>query len=173
MSKVILGPLLKEDSLSLFKWINDELLVKRNNNYQPIHEGNHENWFNDIIKRPDVRIFSIRVEGVLIGTCQLYNIDWINRNAELQIRIGSSDYRGKGLGKQALDYLISYGFSQLNLNRIYLNVFEYNEQAFKLYEKLNFSVEGIQKEMIYINGVYQDVILMALLKSNYNLIKTH
>ncbi len=169
--KVFLGPLLREDLDTLFKWINDRNLVVKSNKYNPIHELNHIEWFNSIVKNPNVRIFSIRLCGSnkIIGTCQLYSIDWVNRSAELQIRIGDYNYQGKGLGRQALLMLLRNGFKDLNLHRIYLRVFENNERAIRLYKSIGFKVEGTLRDADFLDGKYLDIIMMSILKNEFEI----
>lgn len=167
---VYLDGLRTADSETLYSWINDRNVVIFNNNYKPVHEPNHNQWFEGIVKRNDVQIFAIRTveHNELIGTCQLYNINSINRSAELQIRIGNAGNRGKGYGKQAVDLLLSFGFSDLNLSRIYLHVFEDNKAAIRLYEKCNFKKEGLLREADYIDGEFKNVLIMSVLKKEFS-----
>lgn len=168
--KVYLSPLKSEDAPTLFNWINQRDLVLFNSGYKPIHERNHQLWFESITQKNDVFIFAIRkVEGdEIIGSCQLNNVNWINRNAELQIRIAADSERGKGFGADALLLLLKFGFNDLNLNKIYLNVFATNSRAVKAYEKVGFNKEGDFKQQAYINGSYLDVVFMAILKEHYD-----
>lgn len=165
MSEILLTELRKADSPILFEWINNRSLVINNNNYSPIHELNHDNWFNAILQRNEVRIFAIRTkfDDKLIGVCQLFNIDFINRNAELQIRIGSIPHQGKGMGRQAIASLLEFGFRDLGLHRVYLRVFSTNVNAVKAYEKIGFITEGVLKDAAFIDGNFVDIIFMAVL----------
>ena len=171
MNKIILTELRIEDSPILFKWINDRSIVILNNNYSPVHETNHDAWFTSIVARSDIRIFAIRKQNEenIIGTCQLFNIDYINRNAELQIRIAPEEQRGKGYGRQAIQLLLDYAFKDLGLHRVFLRVFSTNENAIKDYKKIGFSTEGVMRDASYIDGKFVDIIIMAILKSEYTL----
>ena len=170
MSDVILTALRNGDSQILFEWINNRELVLSNDNYNPVHENNHQAWFGKITNKPDLRIFAIRKKETneLIGTCQLYNIDLVNRSAELQIRIGNSLNQGKGYGSQAIKLLIEYGFNDLGLERIYLHVFGNNEKALRTYMKLNFIIEGKLRKAAYLNGKFHDIIVMSLLREDWD-----
>jgi RimJ/RimL family protein N-acetyltransferase len=165
MSNIILTPLKNSDSVVLFHWINDRDLVQLNDNYSPTHEHNHECWLKSIINNPTVTIFAIRKRDndELIGTCQLFDIDFLNRSAELQIRIGSRMEQGKGYGTDAIRDLLAYGFNDLGLNRIQLHVFQNNKRAIKTYEKIGFVKEGVVRQGICLNREYIDVVLMSLL----------
>lgn len=167
---IYLDGLLINDSELLFKWINNRDLVLWNNNYSPIHEPNHIEWFDAIRKNEDVRIFAIRQKNdkKLIGTCQLFAINFINKSAELQIRIGDITEQGKGFGTEATRLLVSFGFNDLNLHRIYLHVFEHNERAIKTYYKIGFKKEGVLREAAFIDGKYFNVVAMSILKIDLN-----
>ena len=100
----------------------------------------------------------------LIGHVGLYNIDYRNRKAEFAILIADKESRGKGYGKLCTQFMVSYGYEQLNLNRVELSVIEDNPIAISLYEKIGFEKEGLLKQSLYKNGKYHNVVLMAKLK---------
>ena len=90
-----------DDSDRYFKWINNRNLVIKNSSYNPISETSHKEWFENISKRSDIRIFSIVLideneNEQLIGSCSLKEIDWIHRSSKLQVRIDEVDMQNKG-----------------------------------------------------------------------------
>lgn len=161
---VTLSPLRPEDSPLLFTWINDRALVELSAPFRPITRAEHDAWFEQIRHQEAVRIFGIREDGRLVGSCQLHSVHPVHRSAELQIRIGADDARGRGVGKKALSQLLAYGFDELDLHRIYLHVFATNERAIRLYEQLGFRREGVLCEAASIDGAWVDVLLMAVLR---------
>ena len=166
---VQLGPVRTEDSALLWQWINARPLVILSSSYRPIHESSHQEWFANIPRQRDCVFFAIRlVPGdVLIGTCQLHSIQPVHRSAELQIRIGHPDSRGKCYGADALNQLLEFGFRDLNLNRIHLHVLPGNHAALRLYERCRFQREGRLRSAAFIDGQYHDVLLMSLLRDEY------
>jgi methionyl-tRNA formyltransferase/RimJ/RimL family protein N-acetyltransferase len=166
--RVCLRPLCREDSVLLYDWINCRSLVVFNAPFYPVSEVDHSAWMESMLtKRMDLVIFVIEelAEGHVIGTCQLFNINWQQRSAELQIRIGNETYQNKGFGTEGVMLLCEFGFTDLNLHRIYLNVFANNTRAIKAYEKCGFMREGLLKEAAYIDGVWIDVVVMAKLEA--------
>jgi diamine N-acetyltransferase len=161
---VELTSLRSEDSALLFEWINDRSLVELSAPFRPVSQIEHERWFSQIRERTDVRIFAIREDGRLVGTCQLHSIHPVHRSAELQIRIGAGDARGRGVGREALRQLLRHGFDELDLHRIYLHVFATNERAIRAYEDVGFRREGLLREAAAIAGTWIDVLLMAVLR---------
>jgi RimJ/RimL family protein N-acetyltransferase len=162
---VALRPLRDEDSASLFEWINDRELVLLNAPFKPVAEAEHARWFEEIRKRPDVAIFGIRVnEGDrLIGSCQLLGLDSIHGVAELQIRIGAPDGRGRGLGTEAVRLLVQHAFGELGLRRVQLHAFDDNAPALRCYQKVGFVREGLLREGALIEGRPKDLVVMGIL----------
>ncbi|KAB0613637.1 hypothetical protein CHL9426_05565 [Campylobacter hyointestinalis subsp. lawsonii] len=152
----------------LYCWINDKELVNLSSSFTPIHFSNHLEWFNNIRQDKSCVLFGIRkiCNNELIGSCQLHSINHIYKKAELQIRFGL-DNVSKGYGKEALFLLINYGFNDLNLNKIYLHVFDTNHRAISLYKSLGFTQEGILRDDAYICGKYVDVLVMSILRREW------
>lgn len=163
---VHLRPIRREDSGLLYEWITDRELVRLNSSYWPISEIDHENWLESmLIRRRDLVIFVIEdMNGNSVGTCKLVNINWVHRSAELQIRIGSKANQGRGLGTAAVKLLCEFGFDDLGLHRISLFVLAGNLRARRAYEKARFLQEGVMKEAAFVNGHFEDVVVMGVIR---------
>ena len=167
--RVRLRPLQKKDAKLLYDWITDRDLVTYNAPYFPVSEFDHEAWIDRMMtKRSDLVIFVIEAldSQKAIGTCQLLNINWVHRNAELQIRIGEPEYLGHGYGSESVNLLCDFGFKDLNLHKVYLHVFADNSRAIRAYEKCGFIKEGLHKEAAHIDGRWMDVHHMGKLEEN-------
>ena len=172
MERVRIRELRKEDSQKYFEWINNRELVIFNSAYSPISEMNHNSWFDSVTKNNQIKIFSIVIENdsaeeVLIGSCSLRNIDAVNQSAELQIRIGEESYQNRGFGTKVTQILVDFGFRDLNLNRIYLDVFQNNKRAVKTYTKCGFVEEGVKRESVFINGEFINIVQMSILSKEF------
>jgi len=97
-----------------------------------------------------------------VGNIYLRQINWISRNAELQIFIGDSEERSKGVGRSAVRQLLAYSFKDLGLYRVYLYVLTDNSAAIKAYERIGFKAEGMLRKHVFKNGVWKDVIAMGI-----------
>lgn len=102
-----------------------------------------------------------------IGITSLINIDYKNRNAECIIDIGEKDYWGKGYGSEGLKLLLDYAFLEMNLHRVSLKVFSFNEKAIKLYKKMGFQPEGTSRECLFREGSWHDILHMGILQHEY------
>ncbi len=102
-----------------------------------------------------------------IGHVGLYQIDHRVRKANFGIMIGDKASWGQGLGELCTRFALAYGFNELNLNRIELTVLDSNRRAMRLYRKLGFQEEGRMRQAQFKGGRYHDVILMSILRSEY------
>ena len=102
-----------------------------------------------------------------IGSIGFSRINWVNRNANIYAMIGEPEYWGKGIAGEASKLLINYGFTELNLHKIYSGVFTPNKRSLRAAEKLGFEKEGVLKEEIYVDGQYHDVHKFALFKRDW------
>lgn len=102
-----------------------------------------------------------------IGGCGLENVNWLARTAVVGIMIGDKNYWGKGYGTDAMKVLLKFIFENMNINKVKLNVFSFNERAIKSYKKCGFKVEGILKDEIFKEGKYYDEVLMAIFKEEF------
>lgn len=103
-------------------------------------------WFLRV-QKPDRRFFSLITvsDSQLIGNCGFVDIDPARQEATLRITIGNPDYTGKGLGSEAVQLLVRYGFESMSLKRILLKVLSTNSRAIRTYEKAGFVKESEEK----------------------------
>ena len=102
-----------------------------------------------------------------IGHVALYRVDPANAMAEFGILLGDKRVWGKGVGTGATRFMLEYGFDELHLRRIYLEVLETNVRARSIYEKLGFVVEGRLRQHQLKNGAFLDVFVMGLFRDEY------
>lgn len=160
-------PIIK-DSKKYFTWINNRELVEFNSTFKTIKLKEHNKWFSEINRNPSAVYFSIIYsKKILIGSCSLRNIDLKKQEAELQIRIGEKNFMNKGFGVQALMLLLEFGFLNLKLENIYLNVFASNIRAIKAYEKCLFKREKLIENAVLMNGKFKDMYLMRVVKMDF------
>lgn len=155
------------------RWMNDPEVTQYLLMSSPLSTAMEEKWFDAQLERPphQGQIFAIEVkvadDWVHIGNSGLHDVDPVNHSAEFGIVIGEKDYWNKGYGTQATRLTLRHGFEHLNLHRIYLEVFETNPRAMRVYEATGFTREGVQRQAIFKNGRYIDEIIMSILQSEW------
>ena len=120
-----------------------------------MHERHHAAWSERIRARPDVTIFPIRAvgNGELIGSCQPLNIDLKHSTAQLQIRIGLPDERGKGYGTEAVKLLLAHAFRATASRGGQLHEFRQRRACDPLIRKgRTFGAKACSGALAYIDG---------------------
>lgn len=105
----------------------------------------------------------------LVGTINLVDIDWKNRNASTGIMLGDKESRGKGYAIDAVMTIMRYAFKELNLNRLDAEMIAYNDRSINFYtRKCGWLTEGKRKDWIYRDGTYHDKILCGMTHQQYD-----
>lgn len=126
-------------------------------------------YVSRIVKDEDRYDFLIlNKDKEIIGESVLNEIDKEVNSCNFRICLFKTEYCGKGLGKEAIELTIKYGFEKLKLNRIELEVYDFNNRAYKAYKNCGFIEEGIKREAEIIDGEYCDIIIMSILGKEYN-----
>lgn len=156
----------EEHIAQYYAWRNDpEVAVFDQSSFlRPMSFTEVEEWSAIMVNGLTFMVFD---GETAIGTCAFMNHDSRNNHAELAIVIGNKNYWSKGFGTEIMKQLMDWGFEGMNLNRLYLHVFAFNERAINLYKKMGFVLEGTKREMLYRHGKYQDVHVFGMLKQEY------
>ncbi|WP_042272301.1 GNAT family N-acetyltransferase [[Clostridium] dakarense] len=167
--KVVLRAYREDDIDIALKLVNDKELKKFLVNFIPfpMSKWEEEEWIKSQ-KSNKEGTYNFAIEDIetnkYIGGCGINSVDWLTRVAVVGIMIGDKDYWGKGYGTDAMKVLIDFIFNDMNINKIRLSVFSFNERAIKSYEKCGFEVEGVLKNEIFKDGKYYDEIIMSKFK---------
>ena len=102
-----------------------------------------------------------------IGEVMLTDLDRLNGSAQVGIFIGESDEWGKGYGTDAVRALVDFGFAELRLERIWLEVGTENRRAKRSYEKAGFTHEGTFRHDRWEGGRYTDGHVMSILHDEW------
>ncbi|MBZ0283650.1 MAG: GNAT family N-acetyltransferase [Anaerolineae bacterium] len=102
-----------------------------------------------------------------LGEVVILDIDPDNRCAHIRITLFDEIHLGKGYGTEAMRLAVDYGFRVLKLHRIGLDVFDFNPRAIRVYEKIGFKQEGIQRDTLFYDGEYYSSILMSILEDDW------
>jgi len=171
--KIRLRAVEREDLPRFVAWLNDPEVRQGLNLYQPMSLVFEEGWFESMLKRPIEEhplVIEVETSGgwTPVGNVGLVNLNWKDRSAEVGIFIGEKQYWNQGYGRKAMELLLDHAFETINLHRVYLRVFETNPRAVRSYEKTGFQHEGRMRSAHYQNGRYIDVLLMSVLRPEWD-----
>jgi RimJ/RimL family protein N-acetyltransferase len=158
----------KSDIEMVTEYINDTEVKKNliNGIPFPYTLKDEEKWFEENTASKDTYNFAIETleDNIYIGGCGIDEVDWKNSVVQIGIFIGNREYWNKGYGTDAMNTLVRFIFNEMNINKIKLGVYSFNERAKRCYEKCGFKTEGVLRKEIYREGKYHDAIVMGLLR---------
>lgn len=161
----------KEDASTFSGWHNDAgfLRLLDAGVARPRTEDEILKWFEEWQKSERTLAFAVRPldSDRMVAFVSLEDILWSHGVAWLGIGIGDRDEWGKGYGHDTMSLVLSYAFRELNLHRVQLTVFEYNERAIALYEKVGFRREGVYREFMQREGRRYDMYLYGILRREW------
>lgn len=102
----------------------------------------------------------------IIGIIQLQSILWNHGVSWVAIELGP-EYRSQGYGQEAMKLCLKFAFHELNLHRVQLSVFSYNESGIGAYEKVGFKQEGTYREFLFRDGKRYDMLLYGILRNEW------
>jgi RimJ/RimL family protein N-acetyltransferase len=131
-----------------------------------IQEWNEKELEKD---RQEEYFFTIRTlqEDRLIGFAALFEFQWNHGDPWVAIGLGEPDTWGKGFGSEAMHLVLRYAFTELNVHRVTLCVFDYNERAIRSYEKVGFKHEGRVRGEFLRSGSRWDMFFMGILREEW------
>ncbi len=171
-TRIMLREYRRDDLPWIRQWVNDPEIVRYLSDIflYPHSLESTEAYLDSVMEgNSDSRGFVIanRTDEAYIGQVNLDSIDWKNRVGRIGIVIGSSEYFGLGYGTEAMKLLIAFAFREMNLHRLELDVYDFNERAIRSYLSCGFQQEGRLRERQYKNGRYVDVIQMGILRADW------
>ena len=169
--KTTLKPMEPKHAEIRFKWYSNPKVAK----YQNFGFSSKGKLRENIIKRrksdKSLPWIILAEDKKLIGEVQLREINRKDKRATIAINIGETEFWNKGYATDAIQVVNKYFFTKLKYNRVELNVESENIAGINCYTKCGFKKEAILRQAIYKNKKYRDLILMSLIKDDYQKIK--
>lgn len=169
--RVYLRPMDESDVEGQYlQWVNSQVVYST---LASLHFPTTKSKLVDYIRnntgRTDSAFFGVMTadQNELIGTAKIGPIEWIDRHAYCALYIGNPDARGKGHGSEVVFLLLKYGFRVLNLRKISAGMIESNTASVRIFEKVGMKPDGRRKEQFFVNGHWEDHILMAMFQSDF------
>ncbi|MBQ0140961.1 MAG: GNAT family N-acetyltransferase [Kurthia sp.] len=135
--------------------------------FRELNYTNQKEWFDKYVMQDNqTQMFAIvdLKSNELIGACGLCYIDWVNRSADFSIYVGKDNlYIDDVYSIEAAKMMEKYGFEELNLHRLWAEIYSIDEKKKRFFEALEFKKEGIFKETHWTEGKWVDSIFYAKL----------
>jgi len=125
-----------------------------------------EVWKKELDEKSDV-VLGIFENDEYIGNIGLHSLKRPNRSGMIGYWLAKKS-QGRGIITDCVRELINYGFSNLDLNRIYIHCSFDNTKSRAIPERLGFIQEGILQDGEYLYGVFHDLVVYGMVKRNWH-----
>jgi RimJ/RimL family protein N-acetyltransferase len=167
--RVDLRPVQRDDLPRLYEILSDLETMALQTAGPPVigpFEAFAKWWESELGRDPQPPEFVIEVDGKVEGYVGLHDIDRHNRHCDVGIYLAKERWN-QGLGQDALKAVVGFAFRHLGMRRVQLEVLAEDARAVGAYKKVGFVEEGTARERDWHDGRHKDVLLMAILRSEW------
>lgn len=164
---VILRAFEKDDAERCYRWMNDPNIVRTLKSRYPIAFQNEIEWLDSAMHgNGHERHFAVerKDDRTHIGNASIHDIEWVSRTAAFGLFIGEPSAWNRGFGGDAIRTLVRFAFDEMNLRKLRISVFEYNDRAKHVLETLGFVQEGRLRREFYREGSYHDLLILSIFR---------
>lgn len=115
---------------------------------------------------PGTYSWAVEHDGHCVGAARL-RVDADQHGADYAIGLFVAGLRGQGLGREITHLVLSWGFGELGLHRVELEVLAGNARAIRCYLACGFRQEGVRRDAGLYPGGWKDFILMSVLAREF------
>lgn len=141
----------KRDVDLIFRWENDPDNWLVSNTVAPYTHEEIEAFVDrvpDLYEDQQIRWMIESQERDVVGCVDLFDLDPKNRRVGIGILI-DKDFRGKGFGHEAIDLVLEFCFSDLELHSVYAEVLLSNDSSQFLFEAAGFKKVGEKQDWLW------------------------
>jgi RimJ/RimL family protein N-acetyltransferase len=161
---------IEEADLELLqKWRNNPAFRRNFREVRELGIENQKRWFKMIYDNP-MRDFMFGIVDLdndqLIGACGLLYINWFIRSADFSFYIGRDDayMDDKGYAEEATRLLVGYGFNNLNLHKIWMELYEFDKVKYDFFtQKFDFKEDALLRDNCFEDGKYWNSYIISLI----------
>ncbi len=131
-------------------------------------------WFEKILTSDYPHVaFGIEIveKEQLVGLTFLKDINYIHRTAEFSIFMIDKAYENRWYLRHAYFQTLDFAFYDMNLNRIWSKIYEYNRKALGLIQYFGFVKEGVLRQSAFKDGKYVNEVILSLLREEYEVLE--
>lgn len=161
---------IERDDLRLMRdWRNLPEFRRNFREYRELNLVSQEQWFTRISASANDFMFMIEREGTLIGVCGLVYVHWVIRSADISLYIGEDEVYIDGAGGAAEDaakVLIRYAFDNLNLHKVWTELYSFDTRKVELFSRLGFARDAVLRDNAFEDGRYHDSYIYSLIRTD-------
>ncbi len=169
--RVVLRAIEESDLPELHRWGNDPDICQMLAGWHfPTSMDDQRAWLQSFNVNSLHQRYAIDTPDLgLIGTANLVDINWKDRNAFHGMLLGDKDMRGKGYGVDTIMAVMRYAFEELGLQRLDGSMIEYNTPSLGVYlKKCNWKEEGRQRNYYFRKNQWWDKIVVGITRDDYS-----
>lgn len=172
MSTIYFRTFEETDLDSIYQWMNDDDLKKLSVGLnRRMSREECRSWLTARINHsPYAEWWAICSceNNKMIGYACLTGIHYINRSADFSgIMICDKNYQDGVAWIETYLFILEYAFERLNMNRLYCHYLADHRLSSTMADAMFFTAEGIEREAIYKNGTYHDLVVSSILAREY------
>ena len=159
-----------DDLSKLRDWRNSKSVRKTTREYRLLNMISQKKWFEKIHNENPSNSLMFGITNnkkKLIGVSGLTYIDWKNKHAEISCYLTLTNWQKTKEAKDTIITLIQYAFEELNLHRLWVEIFTISKENISLIKKLDFVKEGEFREKLWREGKWWNSEIYSLLSSDY------
>jgi len=158
----------REDAERCYRWMNDPNIVRTLKSRYPIAFQNEVEWLERAMHPgANERHFAVerKDDRTHIGNASIHDIDWVSHTGWFGLFVGEPTAWNRGFGSDAIATLVRFAFEEMNLIKLRINVFDYNERAKHVLLEQGFVQEGKLTRDFYREGSYHDIVILSVFRS--------
>lgn len=168
---VTLRDVLRTDKEMILKWRNLPEVARYMYSDHFVTEEEHSGWFERILNDNSKRYWIIVSDDKDVGLANVYGLDQQNQLCYWAFYLASPSVRGKGVGSFAEYFILCYVFDELHLRKLCCEVVEFNEAVTEMHKSFGFKQEGLFREHIKKGDQFINVVRLAILKREWEMVK--
>ena len=172
MSDIVLRDLQPDDLEMIRQWRNSPEVSSYMYSDAQITVEQQEEWFQKIRNEESSQYWVIEYDGKSLGLASLTQINQLLESCYWAFYLGDTSIRGAGLGAKVEYRVLAYVFEALKLNKLRCEVFVFNTKVISMHEKFGFRREAYYREHCRKNGKFEDVVGLAMLRSEWMQLKS-
>jgi RimJ/RimL family protein N-acetyltransferase len=160
---------IEENDLDLIQtWRNNEDLRRYFREYRDFSKTQIKNWYQKMIQSKNFEMFLICNEKEPVGVSGITYIDWINRHGDVHFYIGKKGaWIENKISPIAIDLILSFGFKNLNLNKLWVEIYEIDKKKISFFKEKKFEQDAILRDHYFYKGKYHNSYIYSLLNKDF------